>query len=79
MYSFKPEEKRKMIEEIQCFLSQEHDLDLGIIAAENVYDFFLEMLGDRIYNMGLDDAKKFYKKYADSMDDEYYTLYKNVR
>jgi deoxyadenosine/deoxycytidine kinase len=38
-----------------------------------------EMLGDRIYNKALDDAKQFYAKYADNMETDYYALYKDIR
>ena len=37
------------------------------------------MLGDRVYNKALDDAKRFYEKYADDMETDYYALYRDVR
>lgn len=79
MYSFEDEEKRLMCEEIAHFFKEEHDLDLGIIGTGKVLDFFQEMLGDRIYNKALDDAKRFYEKYADNMETDYYALYRDVR
>ena len=79
MNSFEDEEKRLMCEEIAHFFKEEHDLDLGIIGTGKVLDFFQEMLGDRIYNKALDDAKKFYEKYADNMETDYYALYRDVR
>ncbi|MDE6739584.1 MAG: DUF2164 domain-containing protein [Lachnospiraceae bacterium] len=79
MYSFEDEEKRLMCEEIAHFFKEEHDLDLGIIGTGKVLEFFQEMLGDRIYNKALDDAKKFYEKYADNMETDYYALYRDVR
>ncbi|MBD5475693.1 MAG: DUF2164 domain-containing protein [Lachnospiraceae bacterium] len=79
MYSFEDEEKRSMCEEIAHFFKEEHDLDLGIIGTGKVLDFFQEMLGDRVYNKALDDAKKFYEKYADNMETDYYALYRDVR
>ncbi|MBD5448847.1 MAG: DUF2164 domain-containing protein [Lachnospiraceae bacterium] len=79
MYSFEDEEKRLMCEEIAHFFKEEHDLDLGIIGTGKVLDFFQEMLGDRVYNKALDDAKRFYEKYADNMETDYYALYRDVR
>ena len=79
MYSFEDEEKRLMCEEIAHFFKEEHDLDLGIIGTGKVLDFFQEMLGDRIYNKALDDAKRFFEKYADNMETDYYALYRDVR
>lgn len=79
MYSFEDEEKRLMCEEIAHFFKEEHDLDLGIIGTGQILDFFQEMLGNRIYNKALDDAKRFFEKYADNMETDYYALYRDVR
>lgn len=79
MFSFDYEEKKKMCDEIAQFFREEHDLELGIIGTGNIFDFFQEMLGNRIYNKALDDAKRFYEKYADNMETDYYALYRDVR
>lgn len=73
------EEKRQICDEIAHFFKEEYDLDLGIIGTGNVLDFFQEALGDRIYNAALDDARKFYAKYADNMETDYYALYREIR
>ena len=65
MNSFSDEEKRQMCDEIAEFFRQEHDLELGIIGTGNILDFFQDMLGKRIYNKALDDAKRFYETYAE--------------
>lgn len=79
MYSFNEEEKRQMCDEIAQFFKEEHDLDLGVIGTGNIFDFFREMLGNRIYNKALDDARKFYEAYANNMEADYYAMYKDVR
>lgn len=79
MYTFEEKEKTQMCDEIAAFFKEEHDLELGVIGTGRILDFFQEMLGDRIYNKALDDAKKFYEKYADNMETDYYALYKEVR
>lgn len=73
------QEKAQMCDEIAAFFKEEHDLELGVIGTGRILDFFQEMLGDRVYNKALDDAKKFYEKYADNMETDYYALYKDVR
>lgn len=78
-YSFEDNEKRQICEEIAHFFKEEHDLDLGIIGTGAILDFFQETLGNRIYNKALDDAKRFYEKYADNMETDYYALYRDVR
>ncbi len=79
MYSFEDKEKQLMCEEIAHFFKEEHDLDLGMIGTGRILDFFQEMLGNRIYNKALEDAKRFFEKYADNMETDYYALYRDVR
>ena len=77
MYSFVDEEKKQMLAEITQFFKEEHELELGLIGSERIFDFFQETLGRRIYNRALDDAKKFYENYAGNMEADFYSLYKN--
>lgn len=76
MYSIKDEDKKQLRAEITHFFGEEYELELGIIGFDKILDFFLEVLGDKIYNKGLDDAKAFYKKYAENMDTDFYSLYR---
>ena len=77
MYSFADEEKKQMLAEITQFFKEEHEIELGLIGSERIFDFFQETLGRRIYNRALDDAKKFYENYAGNMEADFYSLYKN--
>lgn len=77
MYSFADEQKKQMLGEITQFFKEEHELELGLIGSERIFDFFQETLGRRIYNRALDDAKKFYENYAGNMEADFYSLYKN--
>ena len=53
------EQKKVAIENIIDFFATQRDEKIGIIAAEDLLDFFLETFGDAIYNKGIDDSKKF--------------------
>lgn len=56
------EDKRKeCIQEITSFFKDERDEDIGIIAAENLLNHFLQIVGFDLYNKGIDDAKNFLK------------------
>lgn len=79
MYQFEEQEKKQICDEIAHFFREEYDLELGIIGTGNILEFFQEVLGDRIYNKALDDAKRFYRKYADDMETDYYALYRESR
>ena len=77
MYSFADEQKKQMLGEITQFFKEEHEIELGLIGSERIFDFFQETLGRRIYNKALDGAKKFYENYAGNMEADFYSLYKN--
>lgn len=79
MGDFEDRERTQMCDEIAAFFKEEHDLELGIIGTGRILDFFQEMLGKRIYNKALDDAKQFYARYADNMEADYYALYQDVK
>ncbi len=76
---FEEKDRTRMRDEIAAFFKEEHDLELGVIGTGKILDFFQEMLGDRIYNKALDDAKQFYERYADNMETDYYALYKDIK
>lgn len=75
-FEFSPEEKKKLQEEIIYFFQEERDEKLGIIGAETILDFFLDVLGEAIYNKALDDVKLWLTKNVENMESDYYALYK---
>lgn len=75
-FRFSQEEKSMMQDAIIQYFEEERDEKLGIIGSENVLDFFIELIGDKIYNTALDDAKKFYKRSLDELESDYFGLYK---
>lgn len=75
-FDFSPEEKKKIQEEIIYFFQEEREEDLGIIGAETILDFFLDVLGETIYNKALDDVKLWLTRNVENMESDYYALYK---
>jgi len=62
-------EKRKTcIDEIITFFKQKRNEELGIIAAEDILDFFLQNTGEDIYNKGVEDSKNLLKKRFDDLE-----------
>ena len=55
------EERKSVIEDLILFFENERDEKIGIIAAEEVLNFFLMTVGNKLYNKGIDDAKKVLK------------------
>lgn len=75
-FELSPEEKKKMLDEIVYFFREERDEDLGIIGSETILDFFLDVLGDTIYNRALDDVRIWLKRNVENLESDYYALYK---
>lgn len=44
--------------------------------SETILDFFLDVLGEAIYNKALDDVKLWLTKNVENMESDYYALYK---
>lgn len=51
------EKKREAIEAIIAYYQREKGEEIGIIAAEEILDFVLEMVGTEIYNKAVEDTK----------------------
>ncbi len=54
--SLSKEKRKSSIEEIITFFKEERNEEIGIIAAENILDFFLQNVGKDTYNKGVEDA-----------------------
>lgn len=52
------EEKDRAKEELIRFFSVEREMEIGMIAAEDILNFFLQNVGGTLYNKGVSDAKK---------------------
>jgi uncharacterized protein (DUF2164 family) len=61
------QERTASISKIQYFFQQEHDLQMGIIAAEEVLDFFLEGVSLPIYKKGIADAQAIMQQSHDDL------------
>ncbi len=52
------DDKRKHINALIGYFSEERDEEVGYIAAEQILDFFLNETGKDIYRKGVEDARK---------------------
>jgi Uncharacterized conserved protein (DUF2164). len=78
-YDLSPEQKKELREEIIYFFQEERGEDLGIIGADTVLDFFLDVLGETVYNKALDDVKRWLTRTVENAESDYYALYKSSR
>ena len=52
------EEKETAKQELIYFFEKEREEQIGVIAAEEILNFFLQSVGNKIYNKGVIDAKR---------------------
>ena len=52
------QQRKTAKEDLIYFFESERAEKIGVIAADNLLDFFLEHVGSKIYNKGISDARK---------------------
>lgn len=57
-----PEQRTKYVNEVIRYFSSERSEEIGILAAEDVLDFFFQTLGEEIYKKAVADCKKMLKE-----------------
>lgn len=67
---FTEEERRKTIDEIIAFFSNERDEEIGVVAAGVVLDFFLSTFGVELYKKGIRQAQDMLKNKLEDLDNE---------
>ncbi|MFH1286810.1 MAG: DUF2164 domain-containing protein [Candidatus Magasanikbacteria bacterium] len=68
-WDFLPKDKRETsIEKIISFFDNERDEQIGVIAAEEILDFFLDNIGEHIYNEGIDNASAALRQHSDDIE-----------
>lgn len=65
------EARDKSIKEIISYFHDERNEEIGVIAAGNILDFFVQSVGSDIYNKAIDDAKKLLQKQLEGWDVEF--------
>ena len=62
--------RRAMVRELQAWLLEERDEDVGELAAGFLLDFVLDLAGPDLYNAALTDAAKAFREHADIVEAE---------
>jgi len=62
------ERRQKIVKDITAYFKDERNEDIGIVAAENIFDFFLQTVGEDIYNMAIADSKKLLKQKFEDLE-----------
>lgn len=70
-FDFVSEEKRtEALKNIIAFFQDERGEEIGLIAAGEILDFFLQTIGDDVYKKAVSDVKKLLKDRMDDLDIE---------
>ncbi len=70
------EKQKKMIDEIIGFFQDERGEEIGVIAAEEILDFFLQTIGIELFNKGVEDSIKFMRERIEGMELDMETMLK---
>lgn len=61
------EKRQAAIEELIYYFESERNEKIGVIAAEQLLDFFLQHVGGEVYNKGIADAKEAINKRVEDL------------
>ncbi len=70
------EEHAALLREVQGFLADELDAELGEIATQQFLDGICELLGPAIYNHAIEDARKTLAMRAHTLEEDVFGLRK---
>lgn len=66
--------RRGMVRELQAWLREERDEDVGELAAGFILDFVLDLAGPDLYNAALTDAARAFREHAEIVEAEIASL-----
>ena len=72
------EKRREAIKEIIAYFQDERDEEIGIIAAGDILDFFMDSFGEEIYMKAIKDSKKMLRGKFEDLDIELDLLIEHV-
>jgi uncharacterized protein (DUF2164 family) len=62
------EKRETLTREITTYFKTEREIEIGVIAATDILDFFLEALVPDIYNQAINDSKNTIKQNFDNIE-----------
>lgn len=68
------EHRALLIAQVQVYLHEELDCDIGNLAAESLLDFVLKQAGAVVYNQAITDAHKVLSQQMERAEEELYAL-----
>ncbi len=63
-------QKQKYLKEIISYFQDEYDIEIGLVAAEQLIDLFISGIGEEIYKKAILDCKKIIKPKLEDIEFE---------
>jgi len=76
--TFSSQEKEAMVAKLQRYFEDELDQEIGQFDAEFLLDFIGKEMGAYFYNRGVHDVRAIVAAKVESIDDEIYSIEKDV-
>ena len=70
------DQQKNIAKEIKEFYYESRGEEIGIIEQQQLMELFLTHLAPIIYNKALDDTVKWYKHQQETMESDFYLLYR---
>ena len=70
-------QQKNIAKEIKEFYYESRGEEIGIIEQQQLMELFLTHLAPIIYNKALDDTVKWYKYQQETMESDFYLLYRD--
>lgn len=70
------EEKEALVRDVQQYFEEERSETIGNLAAEQILDHMIQLLGPHLYNKAIADARAVVLEKIGQVDDELYALEK---
>jgi uncharacterized protein (DUF2164 family) len=70
------DDKKFLIAEIKDFFLKEFEEEIGDLRADIVLDFILKKAGPKIYNLGVNDSRKWFRDKFEDLDADFFLLEK---
>lgn len=62
------ERRAGLLREVITYFKTTHDQEIGMLAAEDILDFFLQTIGSDLYRKAIDDTKSLVRQNAENLD-----------
>lgn len=79
MKTLSKEEKAQLVRQVQAYFEDQQMDEIGNLAAEQLIDYMMEIVGPHVYNQALADVQKTLRAHNSQLEDALFLLEKSTR